>query len=132
VQCVKCVLSWDVRERHWMSDWRNGRPASNRQTEHFLSWSSNSINFMQINISLPQSNRSTLPHHVLQILLILSSHLHLGLQIVVSLRSTIRNHVYTLPVSHICHMPCTSLFLDFNTRIIWADKRNVDIEKNWM
>ena len=48
------------------------------------------------------------PQHVWQILLILSSHLHVGFQVWFSLRSPNQNHVYVLPVSYTCHMPCPS------------------------
>ena len=84
------------------------------------------MQLMELKVSLPQSKQSTFPHHVLQILLILSSPLHLGLKFVVSLMSTNQN------LACVPYMPhaLPSQFLDFNTPIMWADKTNVETEKN--
>ena len=68
------------------------------------------------------------PRHVLQILLILSSHLYLGLPSGVSPKSPTQNQLYTLPVSHTCNMPCPSHSC-FYTPIVWAYKTNVEIAK---
>ena len=42
MQCVKCVLRWDVWERHRLTDWRTARPATNRRTTvtvlHLVNW----------------------------------------------------------------------------------------------
>jgi len=87
------------------------------------------MHIMQLYNSLPQSKESTLPQHVLQIILI-SSLLHLGLQIVVSSGLLIKT-MYTPSLSPICATcPANPILLLFNTLIIWAGKTNVEIAKN--
>jgi len=73
-------LCWDCREgvangvceicrvemlrKDWLTDWRTSRPATNKLKS--LS-STNSMQFMKLKVSLPQSKQATLAHHVLQI-----------------------------------------------------------------
>jgi hypothetical protein len=77
---------------------------------------------------VPHSKQSTPSYDVLQILLMLS-HLQLGLSSAFFLTSPNQNHVYTLPVSHTCPAHLT-LFV-FTTPVMWAYETNVEIATNW-
>jgi len=86
----------------------NKQPHTQRNKPN-ISSTSHAIPALHIKQGFPTAIQSVhAPYHVWQILLTLSSHLHVGFQVWFSLSSPNQNHVYVLPVCYTCHMPCAS------------------------